>query len=225
MNTPCSPSLRSFTLIELMAALGLSSLLILGLLGVIGLVADPARDPTLGGLKEGTTPAPLAAWIELLRHDLAHAQTMRAGENSLELRGYGGIAPDTRSVTHRPVRITYESRRAAGHHWIVRKQEALDEPTNFNTHSELVCGGIQRWLLIREEGLTGLPGAAPFGPSLGFTVPLSPRPETTPLPGRGPPAIPGSRTSGPVPDRLILMVQADGADPSVGWTHIPLVLR
>jgi len=150
---------RAFTLLELLLASALLAVLMTGILAVVTDLGrselalqrhrtTPEEDPPAADLPP-EDPA-LDAWLRLLQDDLAHARTVvSARENELALLGYSALQPGQGQRTHRPVRIEYTFEEIDHRRWLVRRQALLDLPTNQNTQRDLVCSGIQRFLISR----------------------------------------------------------------------------
>jgi hypothetical protein len=166
----------AFTLLELLLATVLSTVLMIGVLAVVTDLGAPAvaaastrfRDAALG-------PHTVDAWVSLLRADLNQASRVEASKNSsLALTGYTALDPSDRGQTHRPVRVTYEIAEVGGRQWIVRRQAALDVLTNRNTHRDLVGCGLTRFELVQEtrevspETFAGPGGSATAGGASSF---------------------------------------------------------
>jgi len=145
---------RGFTLIELMLAVALSSLLMIGVLAVITQLgaaafksnAESNTDTAVDALPDHV----LDNATHLLRDDLDHATRVDASHNRLVIESYHALEARRRERMHRPVRITYHVQQIAGNPWLVRTQRALDVMTNQNYQRDLVCRGITRFELIPE---------------------------------------------------------------------------
>lgn len=165
---------RAFTLIEMLAATALSALLMVGLMRVIGTVRSPGRsEPSIRDRNASEAPDRLQDAADLIQWDLVHARTIRWGQNTVTLEGYGSLQRADRlseddfsrgARPHRPVRVRYFLRTLAGQTWLVRRQTDLDDPTNRNTWAELVARGVARFEGVPE--LTGDPQGGSEDPSL-----------------------------------------------------------
>ncbi len=148
---------RAFTLLELLVATALSTVLMIGVLAV---VADLGAPEVAAGIAEEAGAAggdeALDAWVGLLREDLAHAHSIDASKaNEVVLMGYGALDGRARERTHRPVLVLYKIERIDGRPWLIRRQAVLDVLTNQNVQRDLVCCGVTRFELIGLGGMAG----------------------------------------------------------------------
>lgn len=150
-----------FTLLELMLATVLTVLLMMGVMMVIvtlrssPALAGPRVEAAQAASRDPGAAASRAArierWLDLLRRDLRHADTIVAtDENTLRLVGPLGLDAAGRAVTHRPVAVTYRLTEREGQTWLFREQAALDLPSNRHRQRDLVLTGIQRFSLERR---------------------------------------------------------------------------
>ena len=161
---------RAFTLLELLLAMALSTMLLLGVLAVLTDLGAVGTAPGGGGvLRKGSDPAPVETWAHLLSDDLSHAAHVDASaENKVTLIGYGALDARGRERMHRPVRVVYTLEELDGRPWLIRRQEALDVPTNRNVQCDLVGAGVTRFELVKvvfekeaaESDLSGAGAAA-----------------------------------------------------------------
>lgn len=138
------------TMIELMAASVLASLLMVAVLGILLTMSAQRR-----ALRTIATVAP---WREQLlaqlRWDFTNARTMSWSAGELRLYGLGGRDFATASVTQRPSEVIYSIRRMTGKNWLLRSEIDVDSRSNRNMRAELVCFGVERFdfrLLDRDE--------------------------------------------------------------------------
>jgi len=120
---------RGFTVVELLGAIMLSSLLVLALLMM---VTSLGRTVQWGGPVVSTDTIP-AGVQELVRQDLAQAREVQvptvAGDPVvLKLVTAGGLDPDTLRLTHLPVTVFYEIRQIGDTSWLLRRQFAAPRP-------------------------------------------------------------------------------------------------
>ncbi len=149
---------RGFTLLELLLATVLSSMLIVGVLMVL---TNLTGGDMAGGVGVGTPAADarsraeaVDAWAELLRHDLVHATHFESPrDNVLTLTGYSGLHGPARDRAHRPVRVRYEVHEINGRFWLVREQSARDVRTNPHVQRDLVCTGVRRFEIVRVPAI------------------------------------------------------------------------
>lgn len=150
---------HGFTLLELLLATMLSTVLMIGVLAVVsdlgasGLGAGDAlaKSADAGGESGAAVDqAALEAWVRLLRDDLAHAGYVDvAQENAVTLVGLAALEGPGRRLTHRPVRVEYRVEMVKERAWVVRRQESLDVLTNQSVQRDLACGGVRRFVLER----------------------------------------------------------------------------
>jgi len=104
---PKPPVTTAFTLIELVVALLLGTLLLITLMGVLrhsfSVVGTSLSDEPLTMRRD--------VLIEQLRRDLTNARRMQVGINRFELAGFIHRDPATLIATHRPARVLYEVRK------------------------------------------------------------------------------------------------------------------
>lgn len=190
---------RGFTLLELMLATVLMSVLMIGVLAVLTQVLRPAggqneRAKALGGIDAG--------WVGVMRGDLLQARAVQSGESRIELMGYVGLDPATGERTQRPARVAYHlAEDIAGRSWLVRSETPMDTGGKPTTRHELLGGGVTRFTLTP--------------PRVGTTDRLSPAPASGPASGAG--AAGGGAPMGlPADEAWRLRLWAgDQADPAV----------
>lgn len=133
-----------FTLLELLLASALTTMLMVAVLGLVaqsGHPADQRGDPA-------SRDAAVDGLIDALRSDLEHAVAVRADEaNRVELLGHAGLDAASRERSHRPVRIVYRIEEIDGRRWLLREQRLLDVLTNRNTQRDLVAAGVESFEL------------------------------------------------------------------------------
>jgi len=142
-----------FTLLELLLATVLATVLMVGVMAVVtdlGVSRSHIQPPPAGSdaSKTGAKIEPLDAWARLLCEDIRHASAINTSRKGvLALTGYNALDPSRLRRTHRPVRVLYEFRDIDGRKWIIRRQTALDVLTNQNVRRDLVCCGVSRFEL------------------------------------------------------------------------------
>jgi len=141
---------RGFTLLELLLATVLSTVLMVGVLAVITTLGAPALDAAEPG--QPASPVgdqTLAALQRLLAGDIDHArQILTVERDRFVLIGSSMLGGADRRRVHRPVRVTYRLERIDGHTWLIRTQAALDVLDNQNIQHELVCRDVQGFELV-----------------------------------------------------------------------------
>lgn len=169
---------RAFTLIELLAALVLASMLSLVLLTVTARINDGLAESEQ--LNLNTRPAD-QGFIAMLRHDLTHAQSVETVADDIVITGFGGLDRVTLRPTHRPVRVTYRLVRDANRATppvLVREQFEFDNRTNRESWIELVAVGIES-VRLRGAGGTGPATGDPSATGASSPPPLPWRFEVT----------------------------------------------
>ncbi len=145
---------RAFTLLELLTATVLSTVL---MMGVMAVVTDLGASGMYQQTPDGSGESPgahkqsrqLDAWMRLLRRDISHAGEVNTLENNeLVFTGYNALDTSGGRRTHRPVQVSYRIREVDGRKWLVRQQAALDVLTNKNVQRDLVCRGVRRFELV-----------------------------------------------------------------------------
>ena len=159
-----SPSPCAFTLVELLLASALATLLMVGVLAVVTHLARSekalqplARDDTAARMSQEE----LDAWITLLRADLQHAgriERLLTGE--VEMLGYQALQGASRQVGHRPVRIGYRLQEVDGRRWVMRWQTSLDSASHHRTSRDLVATGVRRFEIVPQIHRTRAGAAA-----------------------------------------------------------------
>ncbi len=129
-----------FTLIEVLATVTLSALLMLGLMGVIGSLG---RSGVLSSPTRQLRPTQrLENAADQIARDLQHARKLRVEYDRVICLSYRSIDPTTGAIDQRPSQIEYEIRRLAERSWLIRRQTRLDVLTNLNATTELICEGV-----------------------------------------------------------------------------------
>ena len=118
-NDTCRPNPRSaFTLIEIIVALVLGTLLLATLMGVLRRSFSEIGNAT----RNDPSVARLGLLVEQFRRDLTNARGMVVGNNRFELVGFGHRDPMTLIATLRPARVIYEIRQDGMQSLLVRIQ-------------------------------------------------------------------------------------------------------
>ena len=143
MTHPCRRR-GGFTLVEILLAVTLATVLMAAVLAVLGGVGrDRKRLAT-----DGQPTRPVAA-MELLRWDLINATTITTTADGVVLRGHGGIDPASLTPNNRLTRVTYrvrrggDSRNDGGASSLIREQRYLDDPVRPEPWADLVLRGVR----------------------------------------------------------------------------------
>ena len=136
-----------FTLLELILAVALASLLMVGVLAVITRIGAAAMNPNLTPGNDQPPDQmmhakPLDNFVRLLRQDLNHARRVETAPDRLAIFTYHALEARRRQTQHRPVRVVYQLQHIGGQPWLLRRQQALDVQTNQNRQRDLLCVGI-----------------------------------------------------------------------------------
>ncbi len=127
-----------FTILEMLAAIVLASMLMAAVLGVL-------RTATLQ-TRELSAKYPVHHWKRAfsaqLDRDLASARRIAASPEHLRLIGYGGSDFVRGEATLRPTEIIYEIVAGKDRTWLVRREIHLDALEERNSRSELVATNI-----------------------------------------------------------------------------------
>lgn len=148
---------RAFTILELLATVALSAVLMVAVLHVLGTIG---RDRAASA-----APAEAQVWradlLDLLRRDLAGSTGARFGESALTLTGHAGLARDTAAARDEPVVVRYVLVSLHGRNWLVRRQTARAGRAGAAAWTELVCPDVVRFSVrpgatLSERAETGV---------------------------------------------------------------------
>jgi hypothetical protein len=148
---------RAFTLLEMLLATTLATVLIGAVLMVLSAVARDRQ--RLTKLDAGTESSP---FLDGLRWDLCNAQTMAGAVDgrSLVLIGHGALDSRTLLPTGRLARVTYRAAEEGKPFHLVREQMLLDDPARPEKWRELVSGDISGlWVIATGTPLANSGGA------------------------------------------------------------------
>ncbi len=134
---------KALTLVELMAALAIASMLMVAAMrATVGI----SRSQRL--IHRQTDPAVRTGIEDLLRVDLLHAQRYRRTSEGFEMQTTASLNPRTYELEHIRSTVTYEVKRIATRSVLVRRQEPEATGKGF---SELVCLSV-RGITVKAEG-------------------------------------------------------------------------
>jgi prepilin-type N-terminal cleavage/methylation domain-containing protein len=147
------PTRTAFTLVELLVAIVLGSILMGTLMGVLRrsfseITVATRDDPSL------TRNVLL---LEQLRRDFSNARRLQIGIDRFELEGFIHRDPDTLIATQRPARVTYQIRRDRNQSLLVRSQIESNQsgplpPGTFTgPFTEAVFAGAQHMLVSSNQ--------------------------------------------------------------------------
>jgi len=159
---------RAFTAVELLGTTALLALLMAAVLAVIASLSSPRK--LLAATETASVPSWQESVVELLRQDLAHAQSVKVDRHrqTVTIQSLHCLDAVTRQSTHSPIEVTYYLQVPASEEGstlsaalagsgkakppspsvLVRKQVTLDEPTNRNTWADVVCTGVRSCRLL-----------------------------------------------------------------------------
>ncbi|MCA9264566.1 MAG: hypothetical protein KDA60_11980 [Planctomycetales bacterium] len=139
MKTPSQGRCAAFTTIELLASLTLTSLLLVAVLGLVGLLAKGREELS----QQATSNYPPIAVESLLRDDLANSTQYELTVTELKLLGHAARWKASTVHTHRPTEIVYSVFQLAdGDTWLRREEVLLDSESNKNRTVQLVMQGV-----------------------------------------------------------------------------------
>lgn len=139
---------HAFTLLEMLLATALATLLIAGVLAMlVGVSRDRRR------LASSVAAPAGQEFIEQLRRDLINAGTIAQDRDgrTLVLIGNGGIDRRSLAGNGRFARITYRRLSDASASCLLREQEYLDDPVRPDRWAELVAVGVNGIRVIPES--------------------------------------------------------------------------
>lgn len=136
------------TLIELMATLAITSMLVIGALGV---AANLSRSEKINAALHDADMS-YANMKTILQLDMTHATKVRKTAAGFELQVRAGLDPESMRVTHIESTVAYEITDIAGRKWLVRKQQddvsdstsskSSNDSNNSKNFAELVAPDI-----------------------------------------------------------------------------------
>jgi len=127
----------AFTLIEILAALALGTLLMLAAMGVL---RSLARVPTASA----DAIAPQTDVLRLLRWDLVNARRFESTRDGVILWGVGSLDPGDMSPTHRPAKVTYRVGEFAGVLSLLRLEEPLGAAMGQASEPQLISSDVSQ---------------------------------------------------------------------------------
>ena len=163
---------RAFTLIELLAASALASVLVLVLFQVIGSLGRTRAALDRKAAADSTTSAH-EPWksdlLDMLRWDLANATERKLEPGRVTLVGHGSLDRRTLAAGHEPAAVIYELERRGGRSLLVRRQ------VDAGAWTEVLCADATGFALQPLRPIRGGIGA----PALRIDAPLRVRVEGT----------------------------------------------
>lgn len=139
------------TILELLVAMALSTMLVVSVLSVLTALESHRRE-----LAKQTTWEP---WRHLLarqlRRDLANARRVHAQPGRLVLTGYLGTDGPLLQSTFRVAEVTYQLAASGGTSYLVRDERPLDRLTNAVGTRQLMAGDVTDLQLTGPESILG----------------------------------------------------------------------
>ena len=129
----------AFTLVELLASMVLTTVLMLAIFQVLASVARQGR------AMAATARTTVTPWqtdlVSAIRWDLVNANSLTADGNQLIVQGHGSLDRATLTRRHAPVEVSYTSRRISGRNWLVRRETSAGA----SGWSALVCSDVEQF--------------------------------------------------------------------------------
>lgn len=145
---------NGFSIVELLVALTLSSLIVGVILGLTNSLAK-----TKSRLQEAM---PVNSWQQILQaqlqRDFLHSRSVNIKKDILQFEGYAAVDPNTGKLVHRPTSIVYFFYPGDQHNFLIRKETHLDEPPPSNVSQSIVAVDIARFHLIDRLEYLNTPG-------------------------------------------------------------------
>jgi prepilin-type N-terminal cleavage/methylation domain-containing protein len=149
MKVPKTHSRNGLTLLELLTALVLASLMMSGVVGVLRQMKQKSKQIDQLDLQ----PAWESRLVSLITHDLQNSRRISVNETSITLTGYMGRDFNTGQATHRPTQVRYFARQTEENAWLLREEQHIDVRSTENTQTEVVCYDTRSLTIERlEEG-------------------------------------------------------------------------
>jgi prepilin-type N-terminal cleavage/methylation domain-containing protein len=155
----------AFSLIEMLAALALGTLLMLAAMGVLRSLAHfPAATIT--------AQSPQTEVVRLLRWDLANARRFESTPDGVILWGLDSLDPVDMTATHRPAKVIYRIADFAGVSSLMRLEEPLGAAMGRENPPQLICSNVSR-IAIRgiSDSANATGDAQPFERNQGRPLP------------------------------------------------------
>jgi len=138
---------RGLTVIELMVALTLSTLLIVSVLGLLRNMKVHCR--------QLMRRADCQPWEQLLaeqvRRDLANGRQLIVEPNHILITGYLGSAGASHSSTLQAAQVTYHVAHVDDRAYLLRDDRPLDELSNAVGSRQIVASGVESFRLILPD--------------------------------------------------------------------------
>lgn len=136
------PRTTAFTLIEVLAAVALSTVLLM-VLTTVAMSVKKGERQLAAHAAEGERHD---AIFDLFRHDLVHARTIEIEQDLLIIDGYGALDGESLAPLHRPAIVTYALAEVGETVGLLRHQETVGG----DVFAELVAVGVTGFVLEPE---------------------------------------------------------------------------
>lgn len=133
-------SCSGMTIIEVLVATLLSSLMLSAVAGLLGALARQERALA----RKRHAPAWQTQFTQELLWDLRNARRCAVTESGVFLEGLGGRDFGSLRPTGESAEIDYLFVEAAGERWLVRRESHPADRTSHATRVDLVCRGVER---------------------------------------------------------------------------------
>ncbi len=217
----CLRRRMGLTLIELLAATALATLLMVAVLGVLKSITR--------GQKVLLAREPIESWqlrlTEQLRWDLENSRAFKPIAAGFQLEGFAGRDFSSSATTHARSVIEYVVVRAGDRGQLIRRESHPDSLQLHNSISELVCLDLERIVLGRPgEQASPVANRADFSgpPSPVATPPPTPQDRTTRTESPKSTVVDRPVDSQPLPDRVAVTLYRSGTSTPV-FSHAFLV--
>jgi type II secretory pathway pseudopilin PulG len=132
---------NGFTLVELMAASIATVILVGAVFGVLGGITRDRQKLVAARLSDRSA---VDSVVELLRHDLLSATSLRNADGTVVLHTFNRLDPDGLEPTERPTIVTYRVEDEGSIPCLLRRQVTIDEPVPPSPFSALVACHVRK---------------------------------------------------------------------------------
>lgn len=158
---------KAFTLIELLASLVLTSLLMVAVSNLLGIVGRRTEAILLNSSDDYWKDV----FIERLRWELDNTHTWRMSPKILQLTGYLSVDRRKHQATMTEATVTYQVVEDGKRSWLLRTFQERHSLNNLPPVKELICQSVQRFQLFLPssgEPLDQMSGTLPKSFELRF---------------------------------------------------------
>ncbi len=134
---------HGFTIMELLIASALASILMIGIL-----FATTQQARQVQRQQKQSSPTELDSIVQLLRRDLMLATACRIKDQQIQLQGYFKLDEKTFSQTQQPAQVIYRLADIDQETWLIRHQQDPTSLTLQDSSANLVCKGITSMQLL-----------------------------------------------------------------------------